>query len=328
MRASSVFFFVWLVVLLASATARAQQPSTFDRSTARALAEEGASALDKKDYATAADRFARADALVHAPTFLVRLAEAQVGLGQLVSAQETYSRILREELPPTAPAAFAEARGEAKRALDALLLRIPYLVIQVAGPGAAQAKVTVDGLEVPRVALGVKRAVDPGKHVVRAAASGFASSELRVTLEEGKTLPVTLEPKLPEPAPAPAAPPPPAKRVVPAAAPSSASPRRALGIAGLAVGGASLGLGALMGAMAIAKHAQAAPSCKDGHCPPSVHDQVVAYNTYGAVSTAGFIAGVALAGTGAALLLTLPRAAPKVGSVAIGPACFALEGRF
>jgi len=44
------------------------EPSAADRATARSLADEGYTALQDKHYAEAADRFSRADALVHAPT--------------------------------------------------------------------------------------------------------------------------------------------------------------------------------------------------------------------------------------------------------------------
>src|SRR4051812_12304383 len=56
------------------------EPSDADRATALTLAQEGREALAKNDFATARDRFARADALVHAPTLLLGLARSQVGL--------------------------------------------------------------------------------------------------------------------------------------------------------------------------------------------------------------------------------------------------------
>src|SRR6266851_3038867 len=84
----------------------AAQPSASDRATARALAEEGGEALDRKNYEIAADRFARADALVHAPTLSIELARAQVGLRKFVEAQETYLRIIREGVAPGSPPAF------------------------------------------------------------------------------------------------------------------------------------------------------------------------------------------------------------------------------
>src|SRR3954471_15087061 len=95
-----------LVLLFAAGVARAE-PSASDRATARVLADEAGEALDQKNYEVAADRFGGADALVHAPTLLLGLARAEVGLGKLVEASENYQRIVREGVTPGAPAAFA-----------------------------------------------------------------------------------------------------------------------------------------------------------------------------------------------------------------------------
>src|SRR5262245_11425351 len=80
-------------------TGLARAEDAGSRATARSLAQEGKDAFDRKDYATAEERFTRAGALVHAPTLLVFLARAEVGLGKLVAAAENYRRVLREEVP-------------------------------------------------------------------------------------------------------------------------------------------------------------------------------------------------------------------------------------
>ena len=94
---SARFLGVALVIgaMLASRMAWAE-PSAADRATARPLAQQGHEALENEDYAVAADRFSRAEALVHAPTLLRDLARAQVGLGRFVEAHENYNRIIRE----------------------------------------------------------------------------------------------------------------------------------------------------------------------------------------------------------------------------------------
>jgi len=73
----------------------------------------GEAALAGKDYTTAADRYARADAIFHAPTLLLGLARAEVGLGRLVEAEETYRRIVAEGLPPKPTPAFVAALAAA-----------------------------------------------------------------------------------------------------------------------------------------------------------------------------------------------------------------------
>src|SRR6478735_1111788 len=90
-----------LLCVLFSASAWAE-PNEADRATARALA--------LKEYANAIDRFARADALVHAPTLVVDWARALQGAGRLVEAHEKYELVLREGVDTnTAPKSWLRA---------------------------------------------------------------------------------------------------------------------------------------------------------------------------------------------------------------------------
>jgi hypothetical protein len=306
--------------------------SDADRATARALSAEGHKALDKKDYATAAERFARADGLVHAPTLLLGLARAQAGLGKLVSAQETYRRILREGVAPGSPPPFFKALAEAKKESSAIEPRLPHVVIEVKGPSTP--KVTIDGHDVPLLALGVKRPTDPGSHVVRATADGFEPAEKTLTLDEGKGETVTLELAKAPPA---AAPPPiaPSVTLAPPPPPDAPAPtsstQRTLGIVALSVGAAGLALGGVTGSLVIATHGSLKDKCMldGGRCPRSVESELATYNTLGAVSTVGFIAGGALAATGVILIVTAPRPTPGAWiSPVVGPGYAGVKGRF
>jgi hypothetical protein len=106
-----------LALVLIPATASAQV-SDADKATARALAQEGQDALDRKDFTTAADRFTRAGEVVHAPTLALGLARAQVGLGKWIAAEETYRRVVRDGVPAGAPPVFAKAVADARRELN------------------------------------------------------------------------------------------------------------------------------------------------------------------------------------------------------------------
>ena len=100
---------------------RSRSHPTWDRATARALAREGYEAQQRRQYALAADRFERAEALVHAPTLLLGLARAQQGLGELVEAQEdlpaTHARAAADRCAPGVRQGRrgGEARGPARR---------------------------------------------------------------------------------------------------------------------------------------------------------------------------------------------------------------------
>jgi hypothetical protein len=332
------------LLLLASALAAspaAAQISDADKATARELTVQGFDALTNKDWATAADRFTRADSLYHAPTISVGLARAKIGLGKLVAAHELYSRVTHETVPPNASPAFLKAIEDAQREMAELTPRIPGVVINI--KGAPTAKVTLDDTEVPAAALGVRRPADPGQHVIRALAEGFSPGEVKVTLTEGRTETVTIELK-----PGPGGPPPP--DAPPVVGPGPASPgvlpppaqeaadgsgalRKKIGFAAVGVGGASLLVGAITGGLAARKHGSIASQCPGGHCSPgsmsTLQPEIDTYNTLGNTSTATLVIGGALAATGVILIVTAPKAPQKASlTPLIGAGYGGLLGRF
>jgi hypothetical protein len=316
-----------LVALSLSPTTAWAQPSDSDRATARTLANEGQEALDKGDYKTAVDRFSRADALFHAPTLLLALARAQVGLGKLVSASETYNRIVSEGATPKSPPQFVKAVEDATKELEALGARIGNLVVEVRGSDGAS--VTLDGEPVPNAALGVKRPTDPGEHVLRATAPGMTDASVKFTLAEGATRNVTLELKPPTPG---------GGGAVDEAKPSST--QKMVGIALAGVGGAGLVLGGITGSLALNQHGELAKLCNamTRICPSGQQDALNSFHTVSAISTIGFAVGGAAVAAGVILILTAPspkRAEPAVarqGAVEISPVIGAgylgVTGRF
>jgi hypothetical protein len=328
----SRLLFALAAAALSTPAIAAAQVSDADRATARTLATQGQEALDKKDYSTAADRFSRADSLVHAPTLLLGLARAQAGLGKLVSAHEIYARIVREGVPAGAPPAFAKAVADARKELDALEPRMASVVLQVKGTAAP--RVTLDGTPVPAAALGVNRPVDPGKHVVRVEADGFLPGEGTVQVAEGKSATLTIELKPDTKASTPVGPVAPGQNP-PAAgqAPSDAKPSstlRTVGFVGIGVGGAALAMGAITGGLALAKHGDLAKACPDGHCV-NQQDALSSYHTMGLLSTIGFISGGAVAATGVVLAIVAPKPKPaKEARITplVGPTFVGAQGRF
>ena len=334
---------------LAPATAFAAI-SDADKATARELTIQGYDALKAKDWATAADRYGRAEKLFQAggdavpPTISLGVARAHAALGKLVSAQEHYSKITHEVVPPNASTQFLEAVQDAQRELPALAARVPAVIIIVKGSDAP--KVMLDDAEVSAAALGVRRPADPGKHIVRATGVGVSPVETSVTLAEGKTETVTIELK-PGPGglpPAGATPPPslpPGPGAPPGATPpppepadTSAPLRRTIGFVGIGVGGASLILGAVTGGLALSKHGTLATNCPNGHCAPnstSTNQPIIdSYTLLGNISTAGFVLGGVFAATGIILVATAPKAAAKTGMImpVVGPGFTGLVGKF
>jgi hypothetical protein len=314
-----------IVALSLSLTASlAGAQSDADRRLARELGEQGADALDKKDFTTALDRFGRADKLFHAPTIGLGLGRALAGSGKLVAALETFHRVATEPLATNASLAFRQAAIAAQKEADALEPRVPTVVITLRG--ADEANVTIDGERVPSAALGLPRAADPGDHVVRAEAVGFTPASATVTAQEGKRSrgELVLRPASSPPLPSASSSAPPSSGAL-ASAPSPVPPTNqstgstqriagyvtgALGVVGLAVGG-------YLALSAKSTYSDSRPYCNgENHCVQAGDTLVQSARSRGDIATGVLAVGVVGLGVGATLLLTAPSSSDAIG---LGP---------
>jgi hypothetical protein len=300
----------------------AHAQSDADRATARALGQEGQQALDNKDYATAEDRFRRADKMVHAPTLVLGLARALTAQGKYVEAQESYNRIIRDGLPPSAPDVFKRALADAQKEVEAVAPKVAAVTVTVKGTGGveiADPQVVLDEHPINSASLGVKRAIDPGAHVLRASAEGYKPGELKFTVLEGGTAeaPLMLEKDMSAPVAG-------APGVAPSGGPAAATTtadvgaqpngtRKILPFVAFGVGALGLIAGGVTGAMALGKHSSLSDACKGGTCGPDQKSDLDSYHTLGAVSTVGFIVAGVGAAAGVVLLVTQPKTAPTTG---------------
>jgi hypothetical protein len=315
-----------------AATSLAAVPSAYaaisdaDKATARELAKQGKDAENAKDWATAADKYVRAERLFLAandavpPTISLGIARAHAALGKLVSAQEHYSRVIHETLPPNAPQSFTDAIAAANAELPALEPRVPGVVINVKGSDAPV--VTIDDAPVSAAALGVRRAADPGAHVIKATGVGVTPISVTVKLAEGATETVNIElkpgpgglsalPVGPAPLPSgglgagPVGPPPPPPYD------SAAATRRKIGFVSIfGLGGAGLVIGAVGGGIALSKHNSLVDVCSNGHCPAGSESTnssaISSYTAAGNASTAGFVIAVVGLAVGIPLVVSAP----------------------
>jgi hypothetical protein len=303
------------------------EPNEADRATARALALEAHTALQKKDYATAAERFARADALVHAPTLVVDWARALQGLGRFVEAHEKYELVLREGVDSSAPKSWLRALEDAKKELDLLRPRLAWVTVVLKDP--PDAAVRIDGVAVPPAAVGVKRAADPGFPEVTVSAPGYEDFKQTVTVGPGeeKSIEVTLQ-KQPEVAE------PPAAATDAAYRPRQKSEtRRILSYVAFGVGGVGLVTGGITGSLALRKRSDLKSDCIGSRCPSSSQKKIDRYHTYGTISGIGLGLGIAGLGAGLVLLLTEPKAEETGGAgfqvrPLVGLGALGAEGRF
>ncbi len=296
-------------------------PSAADRATARRLATEGQIALKKGDFDTAADRFERANDLLSAPTFLVRLARARVGQGRLVEAHEIYRKVIREGVAPDAPDAFRRALSEAKVEVKAVEPRLAWVSVNVVGANPDVVEVRLNNAVIPRSALGAQRPVDPGTLQVRATAEGYRTAEAEVQLAEGEHLPQIELKMIALP-----------RQQAAIALNDSGGPvmtedggepafisQNTLGYLTLGLGGVGLAVGGVTGLLAINARQDLLDLCPDrdgNYClvvdDPSFSKRAEAkqdkrdLDLFASTATISFIAGGALAATGLILLLTAP----------------------
>jgi hypothetical protein len=327
MRLRSVVVSLAFALSLGIATSpEARAQSDADRATARSLGQEGQQAFENKDYATAEDRFRRADKMVHAPTLILGLARALAAEGKYVEAQESYNRMIREGLPAGAPDVFKRALEDAKKEVDGVAAKVGGVTITVKAAGGTDIpdpQVVLDEHPINSASLGVRRAIDPGPHVLRATADGYKPGELKFSMSEGGSAdePLILEKDL-NAAPVAAAPPhaaAPMAAASPDVAPAPSNARKIAPWVAFGVGGAGLVVGGITGILAMGKHSTLSGECKPTCETTTAQSDLSSYHTIGAISTVGFIVAGAGAAVGAILLVTQPKTAPTTG-VRIVPA--------
>lgn len=329
-RVATRLILAWVLGLSAAAIPRvalAGEPTSQDRSTARALSVEGYDALQAGDYALAADRFKRADALVHAPTLLVDLGRAYVGLGRLVEAHEAFQQVLREGVAPDSPESWQRALVVARMEDAAVEPRLAWLTIRVEGADAA--RVLLDDQEVSQASLGARRAVDPGRLTVVAEAEGFLPARDTIELGEGKTGEIDLV-LVRDPNYEPPAKPHEGERVIVV---EGGSPRqRVPAYMAYGVGGAGMLLGGVSTVLMLLTRSDLEEQCAAQQCPPEAADDLSKYRTYGTLAAVGFGVGLAGLGVGTYFLLSETPGSAKARSYPVtayvSPGYVRVSGRF
>jgi hypothetical protein len=297
---------------LAGARAAADDVDPTARSAARALGYAGVDAFEHREYETASDKLEKAFAILKVPSIGLWSARALLRLGRMVQASERYRLVGTLPTSGGEPAVQLQAQVDAARELKELLPRIPSVVVVIDGGGPSQ--VTIDESAVPTLLMGEHIPVNPGAHrLVARRGDEVAAADLSLGESEHKQ--VLLRFPAPRPKAEPAA--------------NGAGTQKTLGIAGLGLGGAALAAGAITALIAVNKKSSfdSNPACANDMCPSSLQGDVDSYNRMRLVSSVSLVAGGVLAGTGAILLLTLPKSEERV-SLRVTPASVTLGGSF
>jgi hypothetical protein len=302
-------------------SARADEPDAGTRMAARELAMSGAEAFDKQDYATALDRFQRAESLYKVPSIAVMIARCLARVGRVVESVDKYEETLRMPLDASAPDAFQRAVAEATAEVEGVRNRVARLELRLPADPPAELEVTLDERQLPKALWGVPTPVDPGVHHVAARAPGREPYSYDVNLAEGahQAVEITLAvEKASEPDPAVAQ--------APLARADSRGKSATLPIALLAGGGVALVAGTVTGIAALSHKSTLDDKCNPG-CPASMASELDTFRLTRALSYVGFGVGVVAVGAGAYLLLHQSSSGSQVGALFM-PGGAGLAGTF
>ncbi|WP_052375387.1 hypothetical protein [Chondromyces apiculatus] len=302
------------LALAPAATARAQTAAPGQSAAmGQTLFEEGRKLMEAKQYAEACPKFEESLRIRPGMGTLLNLALCNEAIGKTATAWVQFKEVMfaAKKDGNTAREAFA------KEHIDALEPKLSRLQIDAAAtPGLV---VRRDNEEVPAAALRTPIPVDPGKHTIEATAPGHSvwSTTIAVgAVADRKTVSVPeLLPLPEETAQAPGA----------GTAGSGADKGNTLRTVGFVVGGvgiASLGVGAVFGALAAGQASSAEDDqalCPNKQCTPAGRAEIDAAGTKALVSTIGIGVGVAAIGAGVTMILLSGRSSRPEGAAVTRP---------
>lgn len=186
-RASSSLVVAIALALLFAPAAWAQEDPA-DIATARELFREGLELSKEEKWPEARVKLGQSLALKQAALTFYTLAVADKNTGHLVAALEHFRGFLAQPVTDKTES-FVEP---ARRAVAELEKRVAGAIITVSPRGSPNLAVRLDGEDLPLAALGRRRLLDPGEHVVTAKADGFVPKTQRLVVAEGETREVVL----------------------------------------------------------------------------------------------------------------------------------------
>lgn len=255
---------------------------------------------------------------------LFTLAECERLGGRLLEAARIYERFLVEAPPGDDSSRELARQRVAREQLDELSRRLPAVRVRVAGEVPASAEIWLDGQSVSLKQLDQAMLVEVGTHVVAFRSAGRPRREIIVDVSAGERRSIELRFRETE-SPAPPTPPSSGTAIVPWRVTAAVTGGAAL--AGIVVGSVS-------GAIALSEQSTADDLCDGPACREQRGvDAGRSAKNAATISTAGFVAGGALAAVAvAAIVIDLSITGDDDGgsgaSVGLGPRGVALHTRF
>jgi hypothetical protein len=272
---------------------------------AQALFDRGKELMAASQFEEACPKFEEAVRLVpEALGAKMFLAECYEGAGKLASAWVQYSFVEsaagRANQTDRVTVAGDKARA-LKPKLGTLTLKVPAEIKALKG-----LTVTRNGVAIGAAQFGEQIPVDKGLHTVEVSALGKKPWKGEITTSDGK--PSELAVPMLEDAPADAG----GTTALPGGGPAPTLPESKptwLIPTGFVVGGvgvAALGVGGVLGGLALGKASDATDACPNGFCSADGNAAAADAGTFGNAATGLFVGGGVLAGAGILMLILAP----------------------
>ena len=332
--------------LIAAALIAATRPAradvtAADKATAEALFEHGKGLMKEGHFGEACSKFQESQRIDPGLGTMLYLADCFEKNGQTASA---WGQFL-EAVAAAKTAGQADREKKARDRASALEGRLNRLSITIL-PGADVVgfEVKRDGVVVTKATFGTALPLDPGEHTIEAAAPGKKPWSTKVRIDQANLASVSLVvPVLedaPRPAtepskgePLPARPPEPSRFLInepgrpapraqapPLIARETSSPARVVGGVLLGVGLGVVGVGGILGTLALLKNSEAEPNCHvNNWCTPAGADARNAALGLATDANITIVAGAAAFTTGLVLLLATKAPSTDKQVFQVGP---------
>lgn len=305
-------------------------PTVEDKESARNLFRLADEKYQAGDYEGALASFTAADAIMRLPTTGLEVGRTLAKLNKLIEAREKLRTVATLEPEDNEVQAQADAREEARALFKDLEDQIPSLQVRLQVPGGGEVEkvsVLIDGEALRVEAALLPRRVNPGTHVVVVRAPGYETEERKVTvrvaqafvlevdLVEAKHVePEPRNTKGPEPTPQPDG--------------DGADAATTLAVVMFAVGGASLIVGGVTGALTLVEANELEDVCPDKRCTADNERQLDKTVTLSHVSTATLVGGGVFAAVGLIAILLADGDESATARPLVGPGYVGVGGTF
>jgi hypothetical protein len=332
---------LWVAALLATSVfaTRVHAQEAGNKAAAEALFDEARRLMADGHYAQACSKFEASQALDAGVGTLLNLADCYEKSGKTASAWAQF----RETISAARRSGSLERERIARQHVDALEPKLSYLTI-VTWKGQ-EVNVTRDGVAVDSAVLGTAIPVDPGTHVISAAAPGKRSWSTTIKIgEQADRVSVSVpilpdEPNLASTAPLANELQPPPSAAAPANPSNPGSAQRWLAIIAAGVGVAGIATGTVFGIQAASSWSDAKSNCNPyPYCGGAGQRLAKDAKNSGTISTIGFVAGGVGLAAGVLLWFTAPPRATETRPIArdaseplafdLGPGAVQMRGRF